>query len=293
MISKWQTLPVRLHVSSVHTVHVTVSEDNQPMLPGVSQNVSYTRLLSHPVTHLPAQPWSLPFVSATAELKRGGRLDDMSHVNALRGEGGGSRKCVHNPARCHTVHFSLWSSSFFTSSLSHTHTALHTLWDPLWWLWQPFVKSKRFLLKQNQSPPPSVCCWILRGAFRSCQFVQVGIKKTELTYIVVSLLEKKLEEKLGELSQEKALRSICPNDDDVLTEKQEMRARTTVLQGQVVFCPSVYSANTRDYSSKLGKETQLACHSKKTSAPLHNHMNARIFIMRTNTHTHSDSVLGI
>lgn len=107
---------------------------------------------------LPISPLSLDHSSlsllqhyCTAELDRGGMLDDMSHVNMLRG-GGGSLS-AHTPAHCHTVHFSVWSSCFLTSSHTHPQRCTHS--DPLWWLWQPFVRSKRFLSKQNQSPPPS------------------------------------------------------------------------------------------------------------------------------------------
>lgn len=38
---------------------------------------------------------------------------------------------------------------------THTHTERGAHSDPPWWLWQPFVRSKRFCSKQNQSPPPS------------------------------------------------------------------------------------------------------------------------------------------
>lgn len=109
-------------------------------------------LLSHPALPPPRSALIAPGLSppqhyCTTELERGGMLDDMNHVNMLRG--GGCQPCVcvcvRPLARCHTVHyFSLWKSR-----------ARLTYADPLWWLWQPFVRSKRFLSKQNQSPPPS------------------------------------------------------------------------------------------------------------------------------------------
>lgn len=102
---------------------------------------------------------SLPQHCCTAELEKGvGMLDDMSHVNMLRGGGGGEggvwlSESAHTSAVCHSLHFSPRSSRFLTSSRAHASRCSYP--DPLWWLWQPFVRSKRFLSKQNQSPPPS------------------------------------------------------------------------------------------------------------------------------------------
>lgn len=153
MILKREALPVRLHVRGVHTDYVTVSEDSQPMHPGVSQNVGCTRLFfpsSLPPLRSALITLSLSLLQhyCTNQLRRGWMLDDMNHVNMRRG---GVAAGVR--ARCHTVPFSLWR--FLTSSHIHTHIQSCAHADPLWWLWQPFVRSKRFLSKQNQSPPPS------------------------------------------------------------------------------------------------------------------------------------------
>lgn len=158
MILKCETLPVRLHVSWVHTVYVTVSEDNQPMLPGVSQNVGCTRLLSNPASHLPAQPWSLQFVSAAALLHRRARegWDAGWHESRQHASRGGGNLSAHSrtPAHCHTVHFSLWSSLFLTSSHTHTHRAAHTQ-TPCGGFGNPSSDPNVSSQRQNQSPPPS------------------------------------------------------------------------------------------------------------------------------------------
>lgn len=76
----------------------------------------------------------------------------MTWIMSTCFKGGWQSKCAHTAAHCHTVHFSLWNS--LPHILSHTRIRC-THADPLWWLWQPFVRSKSFLSKQNQSPPPS------------------------------------------------------------------------------------------------------------------------------------------
>lgn len=158
MILKREALPVRLHVHGVHTDYVTVSEDSQPMHPGVSQNVGCTRLL-FPSSLPPLRSALITPVclccSTIAPTNWGGVGCWMTWITSTCVEGGWQPECAHTLARCHTVPFSLWSSHFLTSSHIHTHIQSCAHADPLWWLWQPFVRSKRFLSKQNQSPPPS------------------------------------------------------------------------------------------------------------------------------------------
>lgn len=94
----------------------------------------------------------------TTKLERGGMLYDMSHINRLRG-GAAVLVCTrtHILSYCTLLSMQLPLPHILTSShtdtLTHTHT--QNAADPLWWLWQPFVRSKRFRSKQNQSPPPS------------------------------------------------------------------------------------------------------------------------------------------
>lgn len=115
----------------------TASEDNQPLHPGVPQNVGCT---------LPVLPSSLPhprsaliapfYVCCSTDPKQGGSHYDTSHDCKL--PGGRQSRCAY--AHCHTVHFSLDVPCFLT--LTHTHTGC-MLSDPPWWLWQPSVRSKR------------------------------------------------------------------------------------------------------------------------------------------------------
>lgn len=124
MILKCETLPVRLFVSWVHTVYVTLSEDNQPMLPGVSQNVGCTLLVSNPTSHLLSQPWSLQFVSAAALLHRRAweGWDAAWHESRQHASRGGGSLSVHTHP--HTV--ILYTSLYEALSSSHSHTHTHT-----------------------------------------------------------------------------------------------------------------------------------------------------------------------
>lgn len=126
MILKCETLPVRLHVRWVHTLYVTVSEDNQPMLPGVSQNVGCTRLLSHPASYLPAKPWSLQFVSAAAQLHCGAweGWDAQWHESRQHASRGGGSLSVRTHPHTVILYTSLCEAS--SSSHTHTHTAAYT-----------------------------------------------------------------------------------------------------------------------------------------------------------------------
>ncbi len=179
MILKCESLPLRLHDSRAHAAYVTVLEDNQPELPGVSQNVGCTRLLSHPATHLPTQPWSRRFVSAAVLSYRRAREGCwMTWVTSTCFEGGWQSKYahIHTLSYC-TVLTMRHPPLHITHTHTHTHTALHTLRPPVVALATP-RQIQTFPLKAEPKPTTIVCCWILWGAFRSCQFVQVGMKKT-------------------------------------------------------------------------------------------------------------------
>lgn len=114
---------------------------------------------------------SLPQHHCSAELERGGMLDDMNHVNTLGG-GGGSLS-----VRTHTRTLSYCTLLSMKLSHTHTHRALHTRGPPVVSL-ATLRQIQTFPLKAEPKPTTIVCCWILWGAFPSCQFVQVGIKKT-------------------------------------------------------------------------------------------------------------------
>ncbi len=158
MILKCETLPVRLHVSWVHTVYVTVSEDNQPMLPGVSQNVGCTRLLSHPASHLPAQPWSLQLVSAAALLHRRARegWDAGWHESRQHASRGGGNLSVRTHPHTVILYTSLYEAPSFSHphTHTHTHTAAHTQ-TPCGGFGNPSSDPNVSSQRQNQSPPPS------------------------------------------------------------------------------------------------------------------------------------------
>lgn len=170
MILQRETLPVRLHVSGVHRVYVTLSEDNQPMLPGVSPEcgLHLPPLPSCPPPLPPMKPWSLQFVSAAAPLHRragrGGMLDDMNPVNMLRG--GVPVLSARTPTHCHTVPFSVWSPLFLT----------HTRRPPVVFL--ATLRQIQTIPLKAEPKPTTIVCWIFWGAFPSCQFVQVAVKKT-------------------------------------------------------------------------------------------------------------------
>lgn len=102
----------------------------------------------------------------------------MTWVTSTGFEGGRQSWCAHAHTYCHTVHFSLCSSRFLTSSHTHTHKTLHTLRRPPVVALATLRQIQTFPLKAEPKPTTIVCCWILRGAFRSCQFVQLRIKKT-------------------------------------------------------------------------------------------------------------------
>lgn len=180
MILKREALPVRLHVRGVHTDYVTVSEDSQPMHSGVSQNVGCTRLFfpsSLPPLRSALITLSLSLLQhyCTNQLRRGWMLDDMNHVNMRRG-GGGSRS-----ARTHSHAVILYPSLYDASSHPLTYTltyrAVHTQ-TPCGGFGNPSSDPNVSSQSRTKAPTTIVCCWILRGAFPSCQFVQVGIKKT-------------------------------------------------------------------------------------------------------------------
>lgn len=121
----------------------------------VSQNGGCTRLFSHPAAHLSAQPWSHQFVTAAAVLHHRAQKgwDALWHESRQQASGLGRwvtvLVCTHILPDCTLLSTAL--------PLPHilTHTKRCAYSDPLWWLWQPFVRSKRFRSKQNQSPPPS------------------------------------------------------------------------------------------------------------------------------------------
>lgn len=122
MILKREALPVRLHVRGVHTDYVTMSEDSQPMHPGVSQNVGCTRLFfpsSLPPLRSALITLSLSLLQhyCTNQLRRGWMLDDMNHVNMRRGG-------VAAGVRAHTRTLSYCTllSMTLPHILSHTHS---------------------------------------------------------------------------------------------------------------------------------------------------------------------------
>lgn len=179
MILKREALPVRLHVRGVHTDYVTVSEDSQPMHPGVSQNVGCTRLFfpsSLPPLRSALITLSLSLLQhyCTNQLRRGWMLDDMNHVNMRQGG-------VAAGVRAHTRTLSYCTLLSMTLphilSHTHSHTELCTCRPPVVAL-ATLRQIQTFPLKAEPKPTTIVCCWILGGAFPSCQFVQVGIKKT-------------------------------------------------------------------------------------------------------------------
>lgn len=122
---KCETLPVRLNMRRVHAVYVTESEDNQPLLPGVSQNVGCARPLRHPASHLPAQPWSLQFVSAAAAIAPPSSRGEgcwMTWIMSTCFEGGWQYKCAHIHPRTVILYTpSLWNSLPHILSCTHTH----------------------------------------------------------------------------------------------------------------------------------------------------------------------------
>lgn len=126
MISKCETLPVRLWVSWVHRLRVTLSEDSQPMLPGVSHNVGCTRLLSDAASHLPAQPWSLQFVSAIALLHHRAweGWDAGWHESRQHASRGGGSLNVRTHTRTVILYTSLYEA--LSSSYSRAHSAAHS-----------------------------------------------------------------------------------------------------------------------------------------------------------------------
>lgn len=153
-----------------------VSEDNQPMLPGVSQNVGCTT--SSPIQP-PTFPLSLDHSSlsllqhyCSAELGRGGMLDDMSHVNMIQG-----RVAIWVCAHSCTLSYCTLLSMKLSLPYILTHTTLHTHRRPPVVALATLRQIQTFPLKAEPNPTTIVCCWILRGVFPSCQFVQVGIKK--------------------------------------------------------------------------------------------------------------------
>lgn len=127
----------------------------------------------------------------------------MTWITSTCIEGGWQSKCVHTLAHCHTVHISLWSSLFLTSSCTRTHKRC-THADPLWWLWQPFVRSKRFLSKQNQSPPPSSAAESSGARSLPASLFKSGLKRRADLHSTFTFGKKKLWKNLVNLGWESA-----------------------------------------------------------------------------------------
>lgn len=191
---------------------------------------------SHPASHLSAQPWSLSVClccSTIAPTNWGGVGCWMTWITSTCVEGGWQPECAHTLARCHTVPFSLWR--FLTSSHIHTHIQSCAHADPLWWLWQPFVRSKRFLSKQNQSPPPSSAAESSGARSLPASLFKSGLKRQADLHSTFTF--EKNWGKLGELWLRKCLAEYFIIRR--LTEKQEMKYFTSISkrcffpQGQV------------------------------------------------------------
>lgn len=166
------------------------------MLPGVSQNVGCTT--SSPI-QLPTFPLSLDHSSLSqhycaAELERGGMLDDMNRINMIQG-----RVAVWVCAHTVISHTSLYEAR--SSLHPHTYTQLCTYTDPLWWLWQPFVRSKRFLSKQNQSPPPSSAAESSGVCSLPASLFKLGLKRWADLHSTFTFGKKKLRENLVNLGE--------------------------------------------------------------------------------------------
>lgn len=159
----------RLSVTA-HVTWVTPSEDIQPLHPGVPQNAGCTPSCSpiKPPTSLFSLDHSI-WCLLQPQAHVGGSHYDTSHVCKL--PGGRQSWCAY--AQCHTVHFSLDVLCFLT----HTHTQAACSQTPRGGSGNP-PSDPNVTLKAEPKPTTVVCCGILWGAFRSCQFVQVGIKKT-------------------------------------------------------------------------------------------------------------------
>lgn len=128
MILKREALPVRLHVRGVHTDNVTVSEDSQPMHPGVSQNVGCTRLFF---------PSSLPplrsalitlFVSAAALLHQPIEegLDAGWHESRQHASRGGGSRSARTHSHAVILYPSLYDASSHPLTYTLTYRAVHT-----------------------------------------------------------------------------------------------------------------------------------------------------------------------
>lgn len=132
------------------TARVTwVSEDIQPLHPGVSRNGARTPpVLPSSLPH-PGSALITPFcVCCSSEPKQGGPHYDTSHVWKLP-EGGGGILGVH----MHTV--ILYTPLLMYSAFSHTHThRLRALRPPVVAL-ATLRQIQTLRSKQNQSPPPS------------------------------------------------------------------------------------------------------------------------------------------
>lgn len=133
----------------------------------------------------------------TTKLERGGTLYDMSHVNRLRGG--------EAVVACTLAHILPYCTLLSTQLplphiLTHTRTQRCTHPDPLWWLWQPFVRSKRFRSKQNQSPPPSSVAESSGARSVPASLFKSGLKRrADLHSTFTFGKKKKTAEKLGEL----------------------------------------------------------------------------------------------
>lgn len=114
----------------------------------------------------------------TTKLERGGMLYDMSHINRLRG-GAAVLVCTrtHILSYCTLLSMQLPLPHILTHRHTHAHTYTKRCRPPVVAL-ATLRQIQTFPLKAEPKPTTIVCCWILRGAFRSCQFVQVRIKKT-------------------------------------------------------------------------------------------------------------------
>lgn len=226
MILKFQTLPVRLSSCSLCD-----KVRRQP--------AHAPRGVSECGLHPPPFPPSLP-PSCSALITPVCLCCSTIAVPSLRGVGCSmtwiTSTCFRlrvrtQPSYCtlHTLYEALSSSH----PLTHTHC---THADPLWWLWQPFFRSKRFLSKQNQSPPPSSAAESSGVRSLPASLFKLGLKRWADLHSTFTF-RKTAEEKLGELrrvhSWIRCLNWKAGNGG--------FRDIYKMLQGQVILVPAVYS----------------------------------------------------
>lgn len=144
------------------------SEDTQPLHPGVPQNAGCT---------LPVLPSSLPHPRSALIAPfcvccsvGGGRIITRITSASFRG-GAADSVCIC--ALSYSALLLMYPAPFLT----HTHTQAACSQTPHGDSGNS-PSDPNVTLKAEPKPTTVVCCGILWGAFRSCQFVQVRIKKT-------------------------------------------------------------------------------------------------------------------